>query len=80
VATIVREAIANAYRHGEASHIEASIRAEDGGLRVRAIDDGAGPGPKQWGLGLTLIDRLTGGHWTLTRDGDRTVLDAGVAI
>jgi len=79
VATIVREAIANAYRHGEASHIEAVIGTEGDHLRVRVMDDGAGPGPKQWGLGLTLIDRLTGGHWTLTRDGDRTVLDAGVA-
>jgi two-component sensor histidine kinase len=79
VATIVREAIANAYRHGQATRVEASIGTEGDHLRVRVMDDGAGPGPKQWGLGLTLIDRLTGGHWTLTRDGDRTVLDAGVA-
>ncbi len=78
VATIVREAIANAYRHGEASRVDASIRAEDGDLHLRVIDDGVGPGPKQWGLGLTLIDRLTGGHWTLTRERDATVLAARV--
>ena len=78
VTAIVREAIANAYRHGQATHVNVDIAGEVTAVVVSIKDDGIGLGLKQWGLGLTLIDRSTGGRWTLTREGDETVLSAQV--
>jgi signal transduction histidine kinase len=78
VGSVVREAIVNAYRHGNASRIAVAVESGDGALLIRVTDDGVGATTKGWGLGLTLIDRLTGGHWTLTREADTTVLVARV--
>lgn len=59
---VLEEAITNAARHGEARLVSASLRAEDGRLRLRVEDDGAGfggddgagfgeqPGPRSTGL------------------------------
>jgi len=76
---IVREAIANAFRHGGATHVEVTMESRGPVISLVVADDGAGPGPKNWGLGLTLIDRSTAGHWTLVREGNRTVLNAQLA-
>jgi signal transduction histidine kinase/ligand-binding sensor domain-containing protein len=43
---IVGEAMRNAFHHAEAKQIEAEIRYDDQGLRVRARDDGKGIDPK----------------------------------
>lgn len=79
-AAVVREAIVNAYRHGSARSAEASLAVRDGDLEIMVSDDGSGTTTKSWGLGLTLIDRHTGGHWTLTREGQRTVLSARISL
>jgi len=77
-ASVVREAIVNAYRHGNASRVAVAVTSDNGTPVIRVTDDGIGATTKGWGLGLTLIDRLTAGHWTLTREGDTTVLAARV--
>jgi signal transduction histidine kinase len=95
VAAVVREGVANSFRHGEASHIDIRVHPHDHAFDAssdiqrapsgRAIvitvsDDGVGPGDKIWGLGLTTIDRASGGHWTLTRDGAWTVLHVEIPV
>jgi len=79
-AAVVREAVVNAYRHGGATSAEVSLAARDGNLEIIVCDDGLGTTTKSWGLGLTLIDRHTSGHWTLTREGERTVLSARILL
>lgn len=80
IALVAREAIANAYRHGQARTVNVALAPGDQRIEITIIDDGVGIGPKAWGLGLTVIDRATEGHWTLTRDGATTVLAATVPI
>jgi signal transduction histidine kinase len=42
---IVREAVTNAHRHGQASHITVEL-STNGGLQLRITDDGSGFNPK----------------------------------
>lgn len=39
---LVREAVANAARHGQASQVRVSLSREDGGIRLTVADDGSG--------------------------------------
>lgn len=78
VALVAREAVANAYRHGQAHSVSISLVPVEDHVEITITDDGKGVGPKSWGLGLTVIDRATEGHWTLTRQGHTTVLTASV--
>lgn len=80
VALVAREAIANAYRHGQARTVNVALAPGEQRIEIRIIDDGVGIGPKAWGLGLTVIDRATEGHWTLTRSGNATVLAASAPL
>lgn len=80
IALVAREAIANAYRHGQATMVSVSLIPDGRHVNLRIVDDGVGVGPKAWGLGLTVIDSATRGHWTLTRNGDATVLAAKVPL
>lgn len=77
VIRIVEEGLANAYRHGRASHVDVGISREVTGLRIRVVDNGSGPnGTNQTGLGSALLESLAPGAWSLTRsDGHTTVLD-----
>jgi signal transduction histidine kinase len=55
LARIVREAVSNAARHGEASNVSVALSNTDS-LRVRVTDDGKGfdpDAPRQRGFGLT---------------------------
>jgi signal transduction histidine kinase len=55
LARIVREAVSNAARHGEASNVTVSLSNTDG-IRVSVIDDGKGfdpEAPRRRGFGLT---------------------------
>ena len=56
---IAREVIGNAFRHANASQIEAEIRYDDGLLRLRIRDDGKGTDPK------VLKEGARAGHWGL---------------
>jgi signal transduction histidine kinase len=81
---IVREAIANAARHGAAETVAVSLRDEEGHIRLRVQDDGCGIGavcgsrPKE-GFGLRSIrERATGygGYMKVSQAGTHgTVLD-----
>ena len=55
---IAREAVGNAFRHAEASKIEAEITYGERLLRLRIRDDGKGIDPK-------LLDAGRDGHWGL---------------
>lgn len=77
-AVIVREAVTNAFRHGQATGVDVVVTGTATEVHLVISDNGVGPGPKNWGLGLTLIDRYTNGHWTLVREGDTTVLTASI--
>ena len=56
---IACEVIGNAFRHANASQIEAEIRYDDGLLRLRIRDDGKGTDPK------VLKEGARAGHWGL---------------
>lgn len=62
---IVEEAIANAYRHGQATDIIVEISAIPHDVLITITDNGSGPGEGLPGLGSQLIDRLTDGRFTL---------------
>ena len=67
VVRVVEEAIGNAYRHGDASHVGVGIRSTGDGIEVTVVDDGRGPGSGAPGLGSDLMARATGGHFGLVR-------------
>jgi signal transduction histidine kinase len=56
---IASEVIGNAFRHANASQIEAEIRYDDGLLRLRIRDDGKGTDPK------VLKEGARARHWGL---------------
>jgi signal transduction histidine kinase/ligand-binding sensor domain-containing protein len=56
---IAREALRNAFRHAQASQIEAEITYGERDLRVRIRDDGQGMDPQRLDMGRA-------GHWGLT--------------
>ena len=68
---IAREAIANAVKHGEATHVSISLEPRDGGIFLQVVDDGKGfdveAAPPSGHLGLASIREraeLAGG-WSL---------------
>jgi len=80
---IVREAIANAARHGAAETVAVSLRDEEGHVRLRVQDDGcgidAGRGRPKEGFGLRSIRERAagfGGYMKVSQAGTHgTVLD-----
>jgi len=67
---IVEEALANAYRHGHAEHIDVKVARSERGVTVIVTDDGCGLTDGEPGLGMALIARLTQGNFSLdNRDG-----------
>ncbi len=65
VAVVIAEAVANAYRHGGATHIWASVSRVDDVIRVEVVDDGSGPADPQPGLGTVTLNRLSRGRVVL---------------
>lgn len=64
---IVEEALTNAARHGRARSVAISVRREPSGdVLVTVDDDGRGPADGAPALGSALLDRVTGGQWSLT--------------
>jgi len=64
---IVEEALTNAARHGRARSVAITVRREpSGNVLVTVDDDGQGPTDGAPALGSALLDRVTGGHWSLT--------------
>ena len=72
VERVVKEAIANAYRHGRAEWVGVSVTESDG-VEVLVEDDGRGPTKlPSAGLGSRMFDTL--GEWSLDRQENLTVL------
>ena len=59
VVTVVEEGLANAYRHGEASHAEVRLSRTNDSLQVRIVDDGHGFAEADAGLGTRLLRSLS---------------------
>ena len=64
-AEVVRECLANAVVHGQATHAIVQVRREADELVVEVEDDGCGPRGGPAGVGSALLDRRTGGRWRL---------------
>jgi signal transduction histidine kinase len=88
---IAQEAVTNARKHANASTIEVTVASEDGGIRMRIADDGAGfeastvaEPPRPGHIGLpTLFERaeMVGGRCTVqTAPGRGTVVDCWVPV
>jgi signal transduction histidine kinase len=79
---VLREAVANAVRHGNANHVTAAFTSSaDGELRLTIRDDGAGfppddPDPRPWSIAAR-IDKLGGWLSVSTRPG-ATTLDISI--
>ena len=83
VLRIAQEALQNALRHAEASHVDVRLEAVDGRLRVAVADDGVGfdpdePGLRSRRLGLTSMEeraRALGGTLSIaSRPGKGTTV------
>lgn len=78
---IIKEAIGNAVRHGEATATQVSItREEDDILDIKIQNDGK-PVGKRWkkGIGSRMLDDITV-EWSLTSSGRLTTLTARLPI
>lgn len=65
-ARIIQEALANAYRHGQARTCTVNVSTVNGDVEIVVTDDGRGLDPgRQPGLGSSIIDSATRGRWTL---------------
>lgn len=67
---IVDEAVANAYRHGGARHVDVDVTAEPMCWSLNVTSDGApldAQPARRMGMGLALIGELTGGAWSLSQ-------------
>ena len=63
---IIREALANAHRHGLATTVAITAAPQPDGYTTLTIrDNGYGPRSGPPGLGSALLDRWTGGQWSL---------------
>lgn len=79
-ATVVREAVGNAIRHGGARHIDIGWVAGAGRVELRVDDDGRGwSGERADGLGVSLYDELCPG-WRVEANGRGTRLIAPVPL
>jgi hypothetical protein len=66
VNVIIQECITNAVRHGHATRVDVAVSRERGWIDVVVADDGCPPpAVPAMGLGLAVIDALTGGQWSL---------------
>lgn len=66
---IAEEALTNAARHGRARQVVIAVtRGESGDALVTVDDDGCGPLPGAPAIGSALLDRVTGGRWSLTHE------------
>ena len=67
IVEVVNEAISNAVRHGLATKLDVTVRAQpDGAVRLKAIDDGLGPRNGAAGLGSAFFDSVAGVRWSLS--------------
>lgn len=79
-AEVVREAVGNAIRHGRANRVWVTVSVTEQLVHLEVIDDGGGlEGCSRPGLGAAMCDEMCL-DWSLTRESDRTVLAARLAL
>lgn len=66
IGSAVNEALANSFRHGEATAVTISISAEGDDLCIQIIDNGNGPTKGKSGLGTDTFKALAGISWKLS--------------
>lgn len=66
IGNIANEAIANSFRHGQATKVLIEIVKNAGDLLVRVTDDGSGPTKGKPGLGSETFSLLAGSSWKLS--------------
>ena len=85
VVAVLREALSNVARHADARHVEVLMRAEDGELQVRVVDDGRGLGSSS-GAGsgtanmLSRADQLGGRLSIVSGEAGGTVVEWVVPV
>jgi signal transduction histidine kinase len=72
--TISTEAINNAVRHGNASHIDLTITVEPDVISIVARNDGTLHANEKRGMGLSALDQYSRNDWSLTTDEHGKVL------
>jgi PAS domain S-box-containing protein len=86
---IAQEALTNAWKHSGAKRVTVSVVAEEGGIRLRIVDDGVGfdaaaPPPDHGHIGLpTMVERaeLAGGRCQIeSQPGGGTTVDAWLPL
>jgi signal transduction histidine kinase len=86
---IAQEALTNAWKHSGAKRVTVSVVAEEGGIRLRIVDDGGGfdaaaPPPDHGHIGLpTMVERaeLAGGRCQIeSQPGGGTTVDAWLPL
>ncbi len=70
IAKVLDECLNNAVVHGMATRATVRIECGEGGCTVQVADDGSGPAGGEPGLGAALLDRVTGGEWSLEPGAD----------
>lgn len=83
IAQIVEVGVTNAFRHGQATRVRVEVDREQTGVTIRVQDDGTGVAeltPGQWGLGLSLVDTLTEGDWSIGTVDAGTLLTARLPV
>lgn len=63
---VIEEALANAFRHGHAAHVEVTIRVGTASVRITIVDDGTGlVVDRSSGMGSALLDVIAPQRWSL---------------
>lgn len=66
IGNVVNEALANSFRHGEATKVSVEISKSSKNIHIRISDDGKGPAKGKPGLGTEIFSSLAGNSWSLT--------------
>jgi signal transduction histidine kinase len=80
VAEVLREALANAVVHGQATAADVGMARDGDDLVVTVMDNGIGPQRGPRGLGAEVLDGATARRWTLqSRDAGGSVVTASIS-
>lgn len=66
IGNVVNEALANSFRHGEASAAQVVISSDKNDIVIEVSDNGIGPGHGKAGLGADTFSSLAGISWKLS--------------
>ena len=80
VREVLNEALSNAYRHGHAENVWISGEFKGDVFELTVTDDGVGFEKIERGFGTELFDSIMNKEWSLTREGDKTVLSGKLRL